>query len=160
MRHFWYIMFFRMPEVDFQIAYSGEAVDAGLMDVHDLAPALLALGDLFQEANRLLNGDRAQIAVNVSAEFERASFDVHIKAVQGLIEQAREFLLGQGVTSAKEILDRLGTFAKSGLGLFAFLRWLRNRKITRATTLEDGRIRIEVSGGDHMDVDSVVVKLS
>jgi hypothetical protein len=63
-------------EADFEIVYDGEAVRNGEMDVRALAPALLSLGDLFQESNRVLNGDRAGISVNVRAEFRGAARNI------------------------------------------------------------------------------------
>ena len=37
------------------IAYTGEAVDDGTMDVSVLGPALMALGTLVNEANKIIN---------------------------------------------------------------------------------------------------------
>ena len=44
-----------MAEIEFHIAYDGPALVDGRMDVRDLAPALIALGELFQEANGMIN---------------------------------------------------------------------------------------------------------
>ena len=43
-----------LAETAFQIAYEGPALETGRMPVRDLAPALLALGDLFTEASVVL----------------------------------------------------------------------------------------------------------
>jgi hypothetical protein len=41
---------------DFQLVYDGDALSDHTMDVDELAPALLAVGTLCREANRILNG--------------------------------------------------------------------------------------------------------
>ena len=78
-----------MSIADFQIAYDGEAVRAGSMDVRDLAPALLAVGDLVSQANVILNGDRATASVRVESDFKRSSFEISLLLHQSLIDQAR-----------------------------------------------------------------------
>lgn len=46
---------------EFKIIYDGESLKNHSMEIRDLAPALLALGNLFDEVNRILNGDKAAI---------------------------------------------------------------------------------------------------
>jgi hypothetical protein len=48
------------------------------MDVRDLAPALMAIGDLFSVANELLNGTGAEVRVNVQSDFRRGSFEINL----------------------------------------------------------------------------------
>jgi hypothetical protein len=46
-----------MSEVEIEIAYVVDAVDQGVMEISDLAPAVLSFEALFKEANFVLNGD-------------------------------------------------------------------------------------------------------
>ena len=52
---------------EFSVTYAGDALDNNLMGVKDLAPALLSLGQAFERANTLLNGDRATVNLNIKA---------------------------------------------------------------------------------------------
>ena len=56
-----------MSSAAFSIAFEGEPFNDGEIDIRDLAPALLALGDVVQSANKALNGDRADARLKVRA---------------------------------------------------------------------------------------------
>lgn len=48
---------------EFRIAYEGEALVENTMDVRDLAPALIAFGELFTRANTILNGEKISVSL-------------------------------------------------------------------------------------------------
>ena len=58
-----------MSRRTFEIAYAGPS-DEHSMDVQELAPALLGIGQLIREANTALNGKKATVKVLVVSDFE------------------------------------------------------------------------------------------
>ena len=57
-----------MTSADFILTYNGPALaDARNEPCADLAPAMLAVGEVFEALNALYNGKAAQVAVNVRA---------------------------------------------------------------------------------------------
>ena len=95
-----------MASVDFTVSYEGPAVRDGLMDVRELAPALLAAGTLIQKANTVLNGKVSQVSLQVKSDFRRGSFIVSLVADQNIIEQAKAFLLQHPeIADLKNILE-------------------------------------------------------
>src|SRR3954447_24454092 len=81
------------------VAYDGPALKDHTIDVRDLAPALLGAGALFEEANRVLNADRASVRVRVRASRE-GSFQIDLQIVQTIAKQIEGFLTGNPVTAA------------------------------------------------------------
>lgn len=148
----------RKDRVIAHIAYDGDALKDGSMDVRQLAPALLALGELLQGANRLLNDNRATLEVKVQADFKTGSFDVGIALFQDLTAQFMALIQSDGVTSAKEIAEFVGLVTGVPLSLFGLLKWLGGRKIDSATQRGDGTVEIKVKiEGDNNSVDIKVV---
>lgn len=122
------------------IRYDGPALTGHEMDVQDLAPALLALADLVQIANRKFNGSHAEIKVLVNADVEQRCFMVDISLVQSLLEQAKGILGTEHVKTAKEIAEWVGILGGGAVGLFQFLKFIRNQGDTLSP------LKIEASG--------------
>ncbi len=150
-----------MSAAKIEIGYDGDAVRGGSMDVRELAPALLALGDLLQESHIILNDGRGQLATSVKSDFKTGSFEVHLQLVQSLSDQAAFILEHCRHWSAADIAKFVGLSAGSGYSLIKFLKWLGKRKIKSSTIIENGNVRIETDGGnDSIEVSPEVVRLA
>lgn len=119
---------------EFKIAYDGEALRSHIMDVRDLAPALLAFGKLFDESNRVLNGNKTTVKLQVKAT-SPASFDIVFQLDQSFIEQVTGLLTGDMVTSALNLLTIMG-FA-TGASTYSFLWLIRKLQGKRPTSIKD-----------------------
>lgn len=118
----------------FEIVFDGPALETHKMDVRDLAPALLALGDTIRRANQELNGDKATVNVYVRSGFEHGCFQVNLEVVQDLIEQLKNLLADDSVKSAKDILEWIGLVGGATFGtVIGFLRLRRGRQIKSVT---------------------------
>lgn len=143
-------------QVSAEIAYDGPALRAGSMDVRELAPALLAVGDLLQQTNRLLNGERATLAVKVRSDFERGSFGISFELVQAF-SMAYLFLGVDALKSAKDIAEYVGFVTGKDISLFGLLKLLGGNPPKDTTTLKDGNIEITIEGHNNKVVVSPIV---
>ena len=124
------------------IVYDGTALADGAMDVRDLAPALLSIGELCQEVNRQIYGSESAVSVRVKADFQKGSFGVDLEVMRTFLEQARSLLASTDPKTAKEIIELIF----GGGGIIAVLKWLRGRKDPSTTPAEGGNVTIEISG--------------
>lgn len=143
-----------MSRAQIQAIYDGEAVQAGSMDVQELAPALLSIGDLYQGANKVLNGDRAKVSVHVRSGFQRGSFEISLEIIQDLMTQVKSLFIGDDIIAAHNLFK----LVFGGGSLFGLIRWLKGRKPGKTTTLESGNVRIEIQNA-HIEVRPEVAKL-
>jgi hypothetical protein len=116
----------------FHVVYDGPALTEHRMDVRDLAPALVAFADLFTAANKEINGDAAEVRVQVNASFKAGSFGIDLVASQHLLSQIKDIFAGNGATAISNgwtILQIVG-FTGGGLagGLVGLLRLLKGRR--------------------------------
>ncbi|NMW30831.1 hypothetical protein HKD42_02000 [Altererythrobacter sp. RZ02] len=106
------------------LKYDGPALVDHEMDVQDLAPALLALADMIQTANRKFNGSQTEIKVLVNTDVEQKCFMIDISLVQSFLDQAKDLLGSENAKTAREIAEWIGIGVAGSVGLLTFLKWL------------------------------------
>jgi hypothetical protein len=147
-----------MSAYAFYVAYDGPALTSHQMDVRDLAPALLALSDAFNEANRIVNGDKADIRLDVKGSFKTGCFGIDLVGVQGIANSIMNFFQGEGVQSVATIAGLLGfSVAGAVTGLIKVIRWVKGRKITKIE-IKDKKARIFI-GDDYLDTEAAVIEM-
>lgn len=141
-----------------RIRYDGPALAGHEMDVQDLAPALLAMAEIVQIANRKFNGDGVSIRVMVDADVEQQCFQLDLSLVQSFLDQAATLLGHKDVATAKEIAEWVGIIggAGSSIGLFALLKRIYGGKseakpgVTLTTGSQTGTTIINIAGDVHV----------
>jgi hypothetical protein len=142
------IPFSIVTEADFQFEYDGTAVADGLMDVRELAPALLALNDLLEAVDEELNRDLTSVRAFADANFKTGSFDVNLRVVQDVIGQIKGLLGSQDLKNAEEVVKTAGLAGKEAwMGYLSLKKWLGGRSIEhRSEPDEEGKIKVSISG--------------
>jgi len=132
------------------------------MDVRELAPALLALGDLVESASLALYGDKVQAKIEVKASFKTGSFGIDFILSQDFRQQVLLFLTSQevtGVINAGELIAMLfGSVIVGKNGLIGVLKWLKNRKI-KTVQIKENKATIITQDDETLDVEMRVIQL-
>ena len=63
----------------FSLVYDGPPVAEGTIDARDLAPALLALADLIDEAAPVVDPELPRLSLRVRPDFREGSFEVYLE---------------------------------------------------------------------------------
>lgn len=142
----------------FRITYDGPALETSEMDVRELAPALLSIGDLLEAATTALYGDQIKPQVSVKGSFKTGSFGIDFNLATSLLSRVRDIFAGDNaaaIANSLAILGALGFVSKKVAkpGLFAVLKWIKGRKIERVETSEDSAVI-------YVDGDQLTIELS
>lgn len=132
-------MWRRMSESRFTLTFDGPDVASGLISVYDLAPSLIAIGDLCTGANRITNGERATLAVKVDAHYRPGSFGIELVLDQSAVEHVRGALFSIAIVGPKEI----GEYIRA---LFALLKALKGHEPRNVERTPNG---INITTGDN-----------
>lgn len=136
-------------ETEFTVSFEGQALSDHAMDVRDLAPALMALGQLFEHSNKLINEDRAKTKLRTVA-LSPGSFEIHFALQVGLIDGIVDILSGDHITAALNLRDLL--FAIGGIGgvggVVKLVKFLKGRvpKKEDVSENDDGTVTIYDNG--------------
>lgn len=155
-----------MSKATFHVLYDGPALVNHEMNVNDLAPALLALGEVIEAANDVLNGaKRAKVNLNVRASFRTGCFGIELDVAQTLLQHVGSLFGSLPTITAQDLLKCLGLLWDNGDkaiayggGLLFLLKKLKGKPVEHATKLESGKVRITIDGASH-DVATEVIDL-
>lgn len=136
-----------LAETDFSIVYDGSALTQGRIPVRDLAPSLFALGEVFTEANRLVNPGGVDVALEIVAT-DAGSFDVHL-VLSTLGGELNDLFTSDPVTALVNFKELV---IGGGIGLFWLVRHIRRRRITNREPLGDGRVRVTLNDGTSVEI--------
>jgi hypothetical protein len=148
------------PETDteFSLVYDGPALQGGEMEVGDLAPALLALRDLFDEANEVVGQPADAITLTVRAGFRRGSFVVDLHALKAVWDGVVSLFSSPNATAIANILAIVGI--SGGIGLIQLIRRSGGKAPKRVVEVTETRsVRIEFEGEPPIDLDARVWRL-
>ncbi len=146
-----------MAHARFSVVYDGPALAGHAMDVRNLAPALLALGELFDAANLALNGDATTVRVTVVAH-QPGCFSIDLDVAQTILKQGLALLKGDDIAAALTLKELLVGGVGAAFSVFKLIRWLRGRTPDRLERLPGDMIRV-VIGKDVIDVPLRLLRL-
>jgi hypothetical protein len=143
-----------MTQTTFDLVFDGTATRGGEIDVTELAPALLALGQAVKAAGRIVVGPDAEISLKVRAH-EEGSFRVLLTAIAngelGLAwTMIRDFYQSDDGQAAKAVIETLvgaGTIlGVAAAGVIAVIKKLRGRKIEKEERVGPNEVKITFDG--------------
>jgi hypothetical protein len=148
-----------MAETEFIVEYDGPALATGTMPVRDLAPALLALGELFTEASQVIYPEGKPVALNIKATGQ-GSFDVHLLLeAEGAWKDFVDVWGGDAITALVN-LKTLIIGGPSLLGLLGLIKWTRGRKIeSQEESPTPGQVKLTLQDGESIEISADVIKL-
>lgn len=143
-----------MKKIKTIIKFDGPALSTKSMDVADLAPALIALSDVFKLANHSFNGDKSAIKVLVNADIEQNCFELTLKVAQTIWDQVNNLIADDHIKTAKEIAEWVGIIGTPSVSLFGLIKILKGKKVTDTVILkqENGtnNIQIKIDGDNNI----------
>jgi hypothetical protein len=147
-----------VAETAFAVTYDGPALADGRMPVRDLAPALLALGDLFTEASIVGRPDRQPPALEVKAT-EEGSFIVQLILQADGWDRVRDLLTSDTAQALAELRDWIIGGTTGATGLFALIKWLRGRHVKSQQSVAPGQVRLILDDETTIEVPTPVATL-
>jgi len=142
-----------MSRARLEVIYDGDALENGVMDVQDLAPALLGIADVCQRANRVLNGDQARLSVQVEADMKRGCFHVDLNLVSHVLTITTPLITAINLDHVKTAKDVAELLFGGDISVAALIRRLKGKrpKDVPHKDLGDGRVVLNI-GGDAGDI--------
>lgn len=128
------------------------------MDVRDLAPALLGVGQLLDSANKVVNGESSSVRVKIKST-RPGSFEILFDVDFSFINTIKDMLAGPEATAAANLITFLTAGSGTGVGAIALVRWLKGRRPTSITKQPDNKVVVEING-QSIEVDAPVARLA
>lgn len=132
-----------MDSAHFSIKYDGPALKDHQMDVRELAPALIALSELLESANKIITPNAPEIRVNVKGNFKAGSFGIDLTLVQNAVQQIVALFSSSEASATVNLLSILEALGIGGGGFMGLILWLKGRKPSTIKR-QDGCVQFEI----------------
>lgn len=134
----------------FEIVFDGQKLHDGKIDVRDLAPSLLSLSDLLDEASTRYAPQCGKVSLRVKPNFEKKCFKIYLDIAQSYYSKFVELFSSQEVQAWAAVASIIGV---SGYGLFQLLLKAKNRKPEKVITIEHTeKVKVIFEGDDEIEV--------
>lgn len=144
-----------MSKATFHIVYDGSALKDNEINAKSLASALLAIAEIFEEADRVLNHGRTKSEVNIKASFKTGSFKIDFVTVQSFLQNLQKFLISDTAQAALNSIEIL-TAVSTCVGIIKFLG---KKKVTKIEPINNKNIRIYREDDQYIEVEKRVLEL-
>lgn len=145
-----------MSNAGFSVVYDGRPVEDGTIDARDLAPSLLALADLIDEAAPLIDPELPRLSLRVRPDFKEGSFEVYLD-IANLYSKFVNLFSGPDAQAWASFLQIIGLAGVAGV--FQLIKRSKGRKPTKITFEHRESVTITFEGEQPLEVDSRVWKL-
>lgn len=147
----------------FHIVYDGPALENNEMTVKDLAPALIALSDVIDSSNSVVNGGRAEVEISVKASFKTGCFGIELAVVQSIVQNIIDVVSSEHVKDGVAVLSLLGFTVKDGVetgarSLLQLIKWVSGRKIKKIIA-NDKETSVIIIDEEEYEVENTVLEL-
>lgn len=145
-----------MADVAFSISYDGPALSSGAMPLADLAPALVALNEVFAESALLLYPDNEPISLEARPRPGSFSLDLVLHGAGLGWDQITAF---SNQAAALLVLKQLVLGGGPDISLFALIRRIRRRRIHSERSLDGDRVLLVLDGDEEIEVPTQLLRL-
>lgn len=153
-----------METAKFTIVYDGPELYN--MDVRELGPALLSIGDLIQECDNIINGtNESKLEVKVDSSFRRGSFKIDFYITK-LNEQLSLIQNLETYKNLKEILIIIGLIGGATViiggvisSLLHFMRWRKGQGVEKNKTIDKDTSVVQREDGETAKVTNIILSL-
>jgi hypothetical protein len=136
----------RDNNISFTITYNGDALQNHTIDIKELAPALMSLGNLLDETNTILNGSTAQVKVHVKAT-SAGSFNIHFISDQNVWTMVKDLLTSQPTTAIINMVVIFGLVFGNDKNLIWLIEKLKGKPPVKIEDLKNGLLRLTFDNG-------------
>ena len=132
-----------MSSTNFQLIYDGRALENNEINPRDLSIALVAISDLFENADKLVNEGRTKAEVKVHASFETGCFKINFSSYQSKLKIVTDLFnsdLANSIVNATELLALI--FG----GVVVLIRFLKGGRPDKIIENEDKSFSVYKNG--------------
>jgi hypothetical protein len=145
-----------VAHTEFGVKYDGPALTGHTIEIRDLAPSLMALGEMFTTASRVLHPDRDPVRVSLKATPEGSVQVELLLQAHGLWNQSVDIFSGKNVNA---LVNLYTLIAGTGTGVIWFATFLAGKRVKSRKSCAPGQTKVVLDDQTYAEVPDDMLKL-